>query len=125
MGQTGQFRNRITYQRLVNSHDAFGGPLEEWEDVRKSWCSIEGVTGREKFKGDQNISEMQFRLRCRYASDVESLTWRVKTSDGKLWNIVSIQPDNKRQYMLLYCFLNSYDQQGHTGGVDYNASVQP
>ena len=125
MGQTGQFRNRITYQRLVNSHDAFGGPLEEWEDVRKSWCSIEGVTGREKFKGDQNISEMQFRLRCRYASDVESLTWRVKTSDGKLWNIVSIQPDNKRQYMLLYCFLNSYDQQGYTGGVDYNAPVQP
>ena len=118
MGQTGQFRNRITYQRQISSHDSFGGPLEEWVDVRKSWCSIEGVTGREKFKGDQNISEMQFRLRCRYATDVESLTWRVKTSDGKIWNIVSIQPDNKHQYMLLYCFLNSYDQM-----EDGNATV--
>ena len=110
MGQTGQFRNRITYQRQVVSHDRFGGPLEEWQDVRKSWCSFEGVTGREKYKGDQIISEFQFRLRCRYASDVESLTWRVKTSDGKIYNIVAVLPDNKKQYMLLYCFLNSYDQ---------------
>ena len=41
---------------------------------------------------------------------MESLTWRVVASDGKVYNIVSVQPDNKKQYMLLYCFLNSYDQ---------------
>lgn len=123
MGQSGSYRHRIIWQHLQVTKDIYGGPSEEWVDARKSWASFESVTGREKFKNDQTLSETQFRVRCRYAADIEPTTWRIKDNGGKIgepgtiYNIASVQPDNARRTMLLNVYLNNYDQY-KTGGQD-------
>ena len=51
--RSGMLRHRVTLQRFQQGQDAYGGPVETWEDVAIVWASLEAMSGREYFASQQ------------------------------------------------------------------------
>ena len=99
--RSGMLRHRVTLQRFQQGQDAYGGPVETWEDVATVWASLEAMSGREFFASQQTQSEVTQRIRIRYRTDVTA-DMRV-THNGKVFNIVAPLPDNRGRELVLMC----------------------
>ncbi len=106
----GTLRHRVTLQEYVKGKDAYGGMTQEWVERGTVWASFEAMSGTEFFASQQAQSQVTQRVRIRYRSGLKSLSWRLCTQDGRLYNIISILPDNTRQTMVLMCQEASYEQ---------------
>ena len=99
--RAGMLRHRVTLQRFQQGQDAYGGPVETWEDVATVWASLEAMSGREFFASQQAQSEVTQRIRIRYRADVTA-DMRV-IHNGKVFNIVAPLPDNRGRELVLMC----------------------
>ena len=99
--RSGMLRHRVTLQRFQQGQDAYGGPVETWEDVAIVWASLEAMSGREFFASQQAQSEVTQRIRIRYRPDVTA-DMRV-IHNGKVFNIVAPLPDNRGRELVLMC----------------------
>lgn len=99
--RAGMLRHRVTLQRFQQGQDAYGGPVETWEDVATVWASLEAMSGREFFASQQAQSEVTQRIRIRYRPDVTA-DMRV-IHNGKVFNIVAPLPDNRGRELVLMC----------------------
>lgn len=99
--RSGMLRHRVTLQRFQQGQDAYGGPVETWEDVATVWASLEAMSGREFFASQQAQSEVTQRIRIRYRAGVTA-DMRV-IHNGKVFNIVAPLPDNRGRELVLMC----------------------
>lgn len=99
--RSGMLRHRVTLQQFRQGQDAYGGPVETWEDVAIVWASLEAMSGREFFASQQAQSEVTQRIRIRYRAGVTA-DMRV-THNGKVFNIVAPLPDNRGRELVLMC----------------------
>ena len=99
--RAGMLRHSVTLQRFQQGQDAYGGPVETWEDVATVWASLEAMSGREFFASQQAQSEVTQRIRIRYRADVTA-DMRV-IHNGKVFNIVAPLPDNRGRELVLMC----------------------
>ena len=99
--RAGMLHHRVTLQRFQQGQDAYGGPVETWEDVATVWASLEAMSGREFFASQQAQSEVTQRIRIRYRPDVTA-DMRV-IHNGKVFNIVAPLPDNRGRELVLMC----------------------
>lgn len=106
----GTLRHRVTLQEYVKGKDAYGGMTREWVERDTVWASFEAMSGTEFFASQQAQSQVTQRVRIRYRDGLKSLSWRLCTQDGRIYNIISILPDNTRQTMALMCQEASYEQ---------------
>ena len=99
--RSGMLRHRVTLQRFQQGQDAYGGPVETWEDVATVWASLEAMSGREFFASQQAQSEVTQRIRIRYRPGVTA-DMRV-IHQGTVFNIVAPLPDNRGKDLVLMC----------------------
>ena len=53
----GQLKHRIEFQRLENTYDKEGFPIEEYVTFQKAWADVNDLYGKEYWNSKQNISE--------------------------------------------------------------------
>lgn len=106
--RSGMLRHRVTLQRFQQGQDAYGGPVETWEDVATVWASLEAMSGREFFASQQAQSEITQRIRIRYRADVTADMRAIH--NGKVFNIVAPLPDNRNRELVLMCQKVSCEQ---------------
>lgn len=99
--RSGMLRHRVTLQRFQQGQDAYGGPVETWEDVATVWASLEAMSGREFFASQQAQSEVTQRIRIRYRPGVTA-DMRV-VHGGRVFGIVAPLPDNRGRELVLMC----------------------
>lgn len=108
----GTLRHRVTLQEYVKGKDAYGGMTQEWVERGTVWASFEAMSGTEFFASQQAQFQITQRVRIRYRDGIRSLSWRLCSQGGRIYNIISILPDNTRQTMVLMCQEASYEQTG-------------
>ena len=106
----GTLRHRVTLQEYVKGKDAYGGMTQEWVERDRVWASFEAMSGTEFFASQQAQSQVTQRVRIRYRDGIKSLTWRLGTPDGRIYNSISVLPDNTHQTMVLMCQEKSHEQ---------------
>lgn len=108
----GTLRHRVTLQEYVKGKDAYGGMTQAWVERGTVWASFEAMSGSEFFASQQAQSQVTQRVRIRYRDGMKSLTWRLCTQDGRIYNIISVLSDNTHQTLVLMCQETSYEQTG-------------
>lgn len=106
----GTLRHRVTLQEYTQGQDVYGGMTQEWVERDRVWASFEAMSGTEFFASQQAQSQVTQRVRIRYRDEIKSLTWRLCTPDGRIYNIISVLPDNTHQTMVLMCQEVSHEQ---------------
>jgi SPP1 family predicted phage head-tail adaptor len=66
----GELRHRITIQKLVNTQDTFGQPLEQWPNVVTVWASVKPIVGKEFFAAETVNSEVTHKIKIRYRAGI-------------------------------------------------------
>jgi SPP1 family predicted phage head-tail adaptor len=66
----GELRHRIVIQKLENTQDSFGQPVEKWNDVATVWSSVKPLVGREFFAAETVNSEVTHKVRMRYKAGI-------------------------------------------------------
>jgi len=75
--RAGKLNKRGTIQYPAKSKNSFNEDIETWTDLVTIWCSIEPVSGNEKWLQQERISEANYKIGARYRSDIKS-TMRMK-----------------------------------------------
>jgi SPP1 family predicted phage head-tail adaptor len=82
---SGQFRNRITFQKLESYFDDLGQERTSWVDTDSAWAMIRTVKGREYYEAAMANSEMTYRFVIHYR---EGITGDMKIKyDNRIFDI--------------------------------------
>lgn len=70
--KAGDLDKRATIQYPAKSKNGFGEDIETWTDLDTIWCSIEPVSGAEKWLQQERISEATSKVRMRHRANLDS-----------------------------------------------------
>lgn len=70
--RAGDLDKRATLQYPAKSRNSFGEDIETWTDLDTVWCSIEPVSGAEKWLQQERISEATYKVKMRYRANLDS-----------------------------------------------------
>lgn len=99
--RAGRLRHRLQLQRAVEARNGYGEVIQAWSTAATVWGSAEPLQGREYQLAKQTQAETMMRFRIRYRTDVRP-SWRV-VCDGRNYDIVDAQPDERRVELHLMC----------------------
>ncbi len=95
-----RLRNRIRYQKVIVTHDYYGGPLETYEDLFSCWAEVKTIGGDEAFKANLvDVSTVQYRITIRYRTDIDH-TGRIILEDGTALDVRYVRDPNGRREIL-------------------------
>ncbi|MDD4986622.1 MAG: phage head closure protein [Dehalococcoidales bacterium] len=77
MSRAGDYRSRITFQKLVQTMNSINETVISYEDVATVWAAIDWQSGRRYEAAKQLNSETDGVIRVRYRSDIRP-EWRIK-----------------------------------------------
>lgn len=99
--RAGDLRHTITIQRVTETTDDLGQPVQVWTDVATVRAAVEPLTGRELYAAQAVHAEAQCNVRIRYISGITTKD-RVKYGSRYL-NILSVidQMERHRELVLL------------------------
>lgn len=99
----GAMRHEMQLLTPVTSVDSSGAEVITWNSSNSIWCQIEYLkSGSDENNVGQRIHAFtNILIRLRYDSTVTT-KMRVN-ADGFEWNIKSILPDHRREFMTLEC----------------------
>jgi len=98
----GALRNRLVFERRIESEDGAGGFSESWETAFSVWGSLEAVGGRERVVGDQIQAQTAYRIRIRFRTDVAA-DQRIRVGPKILGIDWLGDPDSRRYWLDLGC----------------------
>ena len=90
----GELKHRITFQKLNNTQNDYGEPIESWQDIATVWASINPVVGREYFAAETVNSEVSHKIKIRYRFGITP-DMRVNFK-GRIFSIKSVINYNER-----------------------------
>lgn len=67
----GSLRHRIEFQRLEESYDKEGFPIEDYATFQKAWADVNDLYGKEYWTGKQNTSENITSFYTRYYKNID------------------------------------------------------
>lgn len=71
--RAGELDKKVTIQYPAKTKNSFGEDIETWTDlVENIWCSIEPVSGSERWLQQERISEATFKIKMRYRANLNS-----------------------------------------------------
>jgi SPP1 family predicted phage head-tail adaptor len=77
----GKLRHKITIQKLINTQDTFGQPVEQWIDVAIGVrASVEPLVGKQYFAAETINSELTHKIGMRYRTGITP-NMRIKFKD--------------------------------------------
>lgn len=68
----GSLRHRIEFQRLEETYDKEGFPIEDYVTFQKAWADVNDLYGKEYWASKQNISENITVFYTRYYKDIDT-----------------------------------------------------
>lgn len=86
--RAGTLRHRVTIERPVDARDGFGQAVHGWETFATRWAEVRGLSGRELFEAQQNMSRATHTVRMRDVSGVTT-DMRIKDDRNRYLNILS------------------------------------
>jgi SPP1 family predicted phage head-tail adaptor len=91
MARSGLFRDRITFQRMADSVDAFGNTTGAWSDLASRHADFRERLGKETIEGGalQDVAMATMRVRADSVTSAITAADRV-TARGITWAIRSI-----------------------------------
>ena len=75
--RAGELDKRGTIQYVARSKNSFNEDIETWTDLDTVWCSIEPVSGSERWLQQERVSEATYKIRMRHRANLNS-TMRMK-----------------------------------------------
>lgn len=113
MTQPGNLRYLVAFESPVSQSNP-GGKIRAtvWHKEFEIWASVTYMAGTEPVIAQRLIGIQPVKLSVRRSQSTERIqsSWRGITRDGKVFNLKSVTPDNKRQYIDIIC------QEGAGGG---------
>lgn len=94
----GEFRHVITFQKLGNTQDDYGAPIEQWNNTLTTRAGIYPLSGREFYAAETVNSEVTHKINMRYMTGLTP-DMRIKFGD-RYFNIISIINFQERNIML-------------------------
>lgn len=108
----GPMRHRVKLMKPTFTTDDYGEPVATtWTEYAERWARWEFRELRSDEREDVNrlTTQVYARVQMRYDNQVTA-EWRA-IFDGKEYDILTVLPDEKREYMLVEC---EYDSQEKT-----------
>lgn len=99
--RAGELRERIQLQAKQVTRDTFGAEVITWVTQATVWARVTAVSGDEAVTLSQEAATMTHQVVIRYydgLTPVMRVLWR-----GRVLEIRSVIPDEKRQQMTLLC----------------------
>jgi SPP1 family predicted phage head-tail adaptor len=76
--RAGELDKKVTIQYPAKTKNSFNEDVETWTDLATNiWCSIEPVSGGERWLSQERVSEATFKMKMRYRANLNS-TMRAK-----------------------------------------------
>ncbi len=111
-----RLNSRITVQTSTVSHDAFGGPISEWEDAFSCYAEVKALRGMEDYKTDLETSVTRYKITVRWRSGIDAKC-RIVLADGKTLNVNSVyDPTGRRECIEIIATHNTAEE---ANNVDY------
>lgn len=110
--RAGALRQRVVLETAVDTQDTTTGePVRTWSTLATVWASIEPLKMREALLANTVMSELDTRVRLRWAPALADLgtKTRVRWTDvagrrERIFNVVSVlEPFTKRRELELLC----------------------
>ncbi|HIG0355910.1 TPA: phage head closure protein [Clostridium sporogenes] len=82
----GEMRHRITIQKYNTYQNENGFDIEEWDDYKTVWASMNNLGGKEFYAAKSTNSENTIEFIVRYSKDLEKINtkeYRIKTIKDK------------------------------------------
>ncbi|NFC89510.1 head-tail adaptor protein [Clostridium botulinum] len=82
----GEMRHRITIQKYNTYQNENGFDIEEWDDYKTVWASMNNLWGKEFYAAKSTNSENTIEFIVRYSKDLEKINtkeYRIKTIKDK------------------------------------------
>ncbi|ACO84546.1 phage head closure protein [Clostridium botulinum] len=82
----GEMRHRITIQKYNTYQNENGFDIEEWDDYKTVWASMNNLWGKEFYAAKSTNSENTVEFIVRYSKDLEKINskeYRIKTIKDK------------------------------------------
>lgn len=101
----GPYRQRVTLQRLVETIDSYGQPIQSWVGVQTVWAEVRFLRGSELFNIRQTWATATHIITCRWqgASFQPSTTMRlVLGKDSRIFNILAFQNSEERNRQAVF-----------------------
>lgn len=94
--RAGELNKRGTIQYPAKSRNSFNEEIETWTDLATIWCSIQPVSGSEKWLQQERISEATFKINMRYRSDInEKMRMKYKNRYLQFMAVLNCNEDCK------------------------------
>ncbi len=95
----GPLRHRVALQEQVEARTPSGAVTVAWQTFKTVHASIEPLSARERYTGDQIRAEATTKVIIRFASDVwPRLTPKCRlVHQGVFYNITEVSPDLQKQ----------------------------
>jgi len=106
MTQAGDLREVIEIQDYVEVDDGYGGATQEWQIAFTAPARIRTLKGGETVIAGRLAGTQTLVITVRYQPDMEDVTpaWRARNArSGTIYNIRSVEPDERRQWVNLLC----------------------
>lgn len=68
----GSLKHRIEFQRLEETYDKEGFPIENYNTFQKAWADVNDLYGKEYWSSKQSISENITSFYTRYFKNIDS-----------------------------------------------------
>ena len=81
--RAGDLNKRGTIQYIARSKNSFNEDIETWTTLDTVWCSIEPVSGSERWLQQERVSEATYKIRMRYRANINP-TMRLKNKNRYL-----------------------------------------
>jgi SPP1 family predicted phage head-tail adaptor len=98
--RAGELDKYATIQYPAKSKNSFGEDIETWTDLANVWCSIEPVSGAEKWLQQERISEANSKIKMRYRFNLDS-TMRLKYKNRYLQFLAVLNIGEKDKELLI------------------------
>lgn len=82
----GDFNKRIVIQKYTTTQNENGFDIEEWDDYKTVWASMNNLWGKEFYAAKSTNSENTIEFIVRYSKDLEKINtkeYRIKTIKDK------------------------------------------
>lgn len=68
----GKLRHRVTIESYVETQDAAGQPIKEWETFARRWAGIYPLRGRDLFNAQEKFEGASVKIVMRYLPGLNS-----------------------------------------------------
>lgn len=84
---------RALFERLTESADELGSPVDVWARLAECWASVQAVPGTEALEIDASTASDKTKITVRWQPKLRDLTPRDRvTVRGRVYDIVTVTP---------------------------------